>query len=87
MSDVTLTPELQAALAGVTVVGPLFGSRLSARQAARAAGFRTFSYGKRRHVAVSPEGELFYLGGAEDAAVWQRMTAITEIEPPQTDEA
>lgn len=79
MSDPTITPEAAAVIAGLSVVGPVFGSRLAARTAARAGGYRTYSYGKRRHVAVSAEGRLFYLGGAEDAAVWQPMTEVTAV--------
>ena len=81
----TVTPEVspQAAtiLSQLAVVGPLFGSRLEARSVARDAGFRTYSYGKRRHVAVSADGRLFYLGGAEDAAQWVAMTEITAVVP------
>jgi hypothetical protein len=83
MSD-TITPEAAAVLAALerqSVVGPAFGSRLAARQAAWSAGFRLFSYGKRRHVAVDPDGKLFYLGGPEEASVWVAMTTVSFTEP------
>lgn len=63
--------QVSAALGGVT-----YPARHLARTAAREAGCRTFGYGKRRFVAVAPDGRLFYLGGAEDSARWVPMDEI-----------